>query len=544
MPTCSPAGHGLARANWVRPGQPMAAGQANRAESEQETRLVKQAAGVFIQALQDSTPGAEAQRVRVYRTVMDSVRNGTLTPGVRLPSARRLALECNVTRGAVDEAYEQLQSEGIVVRHVGDGSYVADPLPVAMSLPIAAVESSAPSTGARRVLNRFAPLLGQWSRLEVPGEQPILPPLHPRAMPVDEFPLSVWRRLMTRALAESQRHRLHYGPSAGMPALREAIVRHLALTRNVQCTAQQVLILNSPMQAIELIARVLLEPGDQVWVEDPGHASLPVVFEVLHTKPVGVPFDARGLDVARGRELAPQAAAVYLHPLGQAPTGVRTDGARGAELLQWAREAGAWIIEGNFNTEVVHQGPPPPTLYSQDGGERVLLVGSFEGILFPSLRVAYLVVPEHLTRVFTAMRGLFGEHASVAPQVALAAFIDEGHMSTHLRHLRQVCGQRRSALHQAVAQHLPVWAALSPTGEGMHAGLYFPPRVSDVAVYKLVRARGVGAVPISSICLNKGLANGLVLGYGGATLETIDASMQVIGGALRQIDQLGSGENK
>ncbi len=506
--------------------------------------MVKQAAGVFIQALQASTPGSEVQRVRVYRTVMDSVRNGTLAPGVRLPSARRLALECNVARGAVDEAYEQLQSEGIVVRHVGDGSYVADPLPLAAAVPSAGIESTAPSTGARRVLNRFAPLLGQWSRLEVPGAEPILAPLHPRAMPVDEFPLGVWRRLMLRALGESQRHRLHYGPSAGLPALREAIARHLALTRNVQCTAQQVLVLNSPMQAIELIARVLLEPGDQVWVEDPGHASLPVLFEVLHTKPVGVPFDARGLDVARGRELAPQAAAVYLHPLGQTPTGVRTDGARGAELLQWAREVGAWIIEGNFNTEVVHQGPPPPALHTQDGGERVLLVGTFEGILFPSLRVGYLVVPEHLVRVFTAMRGLFGEHASVAPQTALAAFIDEGHMSAHLRRLRQVCGVRREALHRAVALHLPVWASLGPTGEGMHAGLHFPPRVSDVAVFKRIRDRGVGAVPISSICLNKGVANGLGVGYGGARVDTIESSMRVIGEALRQVDQLSSGENK
>ncbi len=449
-----------------------------------------------------------------------------------------------MSRGAVDEAFDQLQSEGIVVRRVGDGSYVADPLPASVAPAPAKAMGAAPSSAARRVLERFAPMLGQWSRLEVPGELFTLAPLHPRAMPTEQFPLEVWRRLMHRALGEGQRKHLNYGPSAGLPDLRQAIVRHLAMTRGVHCNARQVIVLNSVMQGIELMARTLLEPGDQVWVEDPGHASLPVVFEVLNMQAVGVPFDARGLDVARGQVLAPQAKAVYLDALGQHPMGVRTDSARAAELLHWAKQAGVWVMEGNFNTEVVHQGPAPPTLYAQDGGERVLMVGTFEGILFPSLRIAYLVVPEQLAQVFTAMRGLFGEHSAVAQQVALAAFIDEGHMSAHLRHLRQHCGERRSALQHAVAKHLPVWASLGPTGEGMHAALHFPAQVDDVAVFKLIRKRGVGAVPISSICLNRGAANGLGICYGSAEPTLIDASLQIIGEALRQVDQQASGENR
>ena len=230
--------------------------------------------------------------------------------------------------------------------------------------------------------------------------------------------------------------------------------------------------------------------------------------------------------------------------MGQHPTGVRTDGARAAELLHWASERGAWIIEGNYNTEVVHQGPPPPALHTQDGGERVLLVGTFEGILFPSLRIAYLVVPEHLTNVFTAMRGLFGEHSAVAQQLALAAFIDEGHMSAHLRKLHHLCGQRREALLRAVEQHLPLWASVGPTGEGMHAGLHFPSTVSDVDVFRLIRRRGVGAVPISSICLARGTVNGLGIGYGGADPETIDSSVRIIGEALRYVAQSAPGEKR
>ena len=492
----------------------------------------KQVSGVFIQSLRDAGPGCAAQRIRVYRTVLEALQAGTLRPGMRLPSARRLAADCGVSRGAVDEAFEQLKDEGFIARRVGDGSYVADrlPLPAAIAPPVRPA-----SACAQRVIDRFAPHLGQWSRLEVPTELFALPTLHPRNVPTQDFPLDVWRRLMARVLADGNRQHLNYGPSAGVPVLREAIVRHLALTRGVQCSPRQVLILNSPMQAVELIARVLLEPGDRVWLEDPGHASLPVLFEVLRAQAVGVPFDAQGLDVATGRRRAPDARAVYFHPLGQHPLGVRTTAERGRELLAWAAEQGSWIIEGNYNTELVHDGAPPPALHTLDGGERVLLAGTFEGVLFPSLRIAYLVVPEQLADTFVAMRGLLGEHAHVATQLALAAFIDDGHMSAHLRRLRQRCRARRAALLESAVRRLPSWASFGPTAEGVHAALHFPAEVPDLDVFRLIREQGVGAVPISSICWHARGHNGLALGYGGAEPPQIDAALAVIGEALRRV---------
>ena len=496
---------------------------------------------VFIQSLQDAGPERGAQRVRVYRTLLDALRAGTLRPGMRLPSARRLAADCAVSRGAVDEAFEQLKVEGFIERRVGDGSYVADPLPLPAAPPPTPPPGRPASASAQRVIERFAPHLGQWSRLEVPTELFSLPTLHPRNVPTQDFPLDVWRRLMARVLADGNRQHLNYGPSAGVPALREAIVRHLALTRGVQCSARQVLVVNSPMQAVELIARVLLEPGDAVWLEDPGHASLPVLFEVLRARAVGVPFDEHGLDVAAGRARSPRARAVYFHPLGQHPLGVRTTVPRCRELLAWAAEQGAWLIEGNYNTELVHDGAPPPALHTLDGGERVLLVGTFEGVLFPSLRIAYLVVPEQLADTFVAMRGLLGEHAHVATQLALTAFIDDGHMSAHLRTLRQRCRARRAALHGAAARHLPPWAGLGPTAEGVHAALHFPAEVPDLEVFRLIRKQGVGAVPISSICWHARGRNGLALGYGGAEPAQIDAALAVIGDALRQVRAAGGG---
>ncbi|WP_395700616.1 PLP-dependent aminotransferase family protein [Aquabacterium sp.] len=501
-----------------------------------EPMAMKQVASVFIQSLQGEPGMSLAQRVRVYRTVLEGVRSGTLRPGTRLPSARRLAADCAVSRGAVDEAFEQLQSEGLIERRVGDGSYVANPLPAgAVPAQVPAAERPA-SASAQRVIERFAPHLGQWSRLEVATELFALPTLHPRNVPTQDFPLDTWRRLMNRAWSEPYRSHLNYGPSAGLPQLREAIRRHLALTRGVHCEAGQILIVNSPMQAVELIARVLLEPGDKVWLEDPGHASLPVLFEVLKARAIGVPFDGQGLDVAHGRRLAQDARLVYLHPLGQHPLGIRTTAARGAELLRWATEQGSWIIEGNYNTEIVHEGVPPPALYTQDHGERVLLVGTFEGVLFPSLRLAYVVVPQQLVTTFTAMRGLLGEHAHVATQLALTAFIEEGHMSAHLRELRQRCRARREALLAAARAWLPGWARLGPTAEGMHAAIHLPAFAPDIEVFRALRKLGIGAVPLSSICWHERSVNGLALGYGGTDEATITETVGVIGQVLRRFE--------
>ena len=423
--------------------------------------MVKQASGVLIQPLVRPASERVSRRLQVYQTVLDAIHRRVLAPGARLPSARQLATDWGVARGAVDEAFAQLQIEGYLERRVGDGTYVTrHPQPALQPDTPRVVRP--PSQSAQQVLNRFSVYLGKPRQLELPHVLLTPVPLFPRAPMIEQFPLAIWRRLMVRALGEPYRAHLSYGPAAGLPALREAIARHLSLTRATMCSAEQVLVLNSPMQAIELIGRVLLEPGDKVWLEDPGHASLVSLFQVMRAQVVGVPLDARGLDVAAGCAAAPDAAAVYLHPLTQFPLGVRTDSARRAELLQWADESGAWVIEGNFNDEIAHDGAAPVAFQSLDRSDRVLLMGTFEGIMFPSLRLAYLVVPERLVEVFVAMRGLLGDHSNTSLQIAMAAFIDEGHMSNHLRLLRHVSRQRRDALVAAARRHLPRVGAPGP----------------------------------------------------------------------------------
>lgn len=500
--------------------------------------MAKQAAGVIIQPLVEAGHARMPQRLRIYQTVLEAIQRGHLPPGARLPSARQLAADWGVARGAVDEAFAQLQIEGYLERRVGDGTYVAQrPQPQRPDASRSVVRPL--SQSAQAVLNRMAVYLGRPRQLELPHTLLAPQPLFPRAPMIEAFPLGTWRRLMTRALGEPYRDHLSYGPAAGLPALREAIARHLSLTRATLAAPEQVLVLNSPSQAIELIVRVLLEPGDAVWLEDPGHASLLSLFQAMRIQVVGVSFDERGLDVAAGRASAPHAAAVYLHPLTQFPLGIRTDSARRAELLQWADECGAWVVEGNFNDEIAHDGQAPLAFQALDRSERVLLMGTLEGIMFPSLRLAYLVVPTRLVDVFVAMRGLLGDHTNASLQIAMAAFIDEGHMSTHLRRLRQLSRERRDALVAAVRRHVPPWARLGPTAAGTFACLHLPPAVRDMDVVRRIREHGVMAIALSSTCIQPGRWNALVLGYGAFDPKAIDAALRLIGRALHEIEKTG-----
>ena len=289
--------------------------------------MVKPASGVFIQPVSDSSDGAAGrtpQWLRVCRAVRSAISGRALPPGARLPSARQLAKDWRVARGAVDEAYAQLQLEGLIQRRVGDGTYVSHQTPGHAAAP-----PRAPAPLAQRVLDHAQSLNCKPVRAECTYVARRAPTLHPRATDIDGFPLALWRRLVLAAHTPAQRPALAESPAAGLRVLREALARHLALQRGLPCTAEQVLVMASPAEAMNLLVRVLLRQGDRVWVEDPSHSSLPWLLRTLAVHPVGVPLDEQGFDTAAARRLSPDAAMVYLHPLNQYPLGQRTSHARG-----------------------------------------------------------------------------------------------------------------------------------------------------------------------------------------------------------------------
>ena len=499
--------------------------------------MVKQAAGWYMQPRRDAARPREPQRMWVYRSVLSAILDGSLPPSARLSSARQFAAEWGVTRGAVDEAFAQLQSEGLVERRVGDGSYVCAVLPPDLQAQPAPV-IRALSASARGVLERLGPLLAAVQSNDLHAR-----PLRACMPDVAHFPLAAWRRCMAAAMAAySDPTMLSFGEPAGLPALREATARHAGLALSLRCRPEQVLIVNSAVQSLDLITRVLLEPGDVVAIEDPGHVSLTRALCLAHLDVVGVPIDAYGFDVAAARARAPRAAAIVVHPTNQYPTGVRMTAARRVELLRWADECGAWVVEIDYMNEIVHELHALAPLQSLDRSDRVIYVGMYGGIAFPSLRLGYVVLPERLMGVFTLVRGLFGDHCAVASQMALAAFIDQGHASAHLRTLRRLYLARRQAFVTAANRHLPAFATLGPMGGAFNASLHLPQQWPDLAVVERLAQRGVAADSLSLQAWQVTGCNGLALGYGAYDEREIDAAMAVIGAVLRERYQ-PTGEN-
>jgi GntR family transcriptional regulator / MocR family aminotransferase len=487
--------------------------------------VVKRAAGWFIQAQtwddEQGQPDARPWRVRIHDRLLQAIRDGQLPPGSRLPSARQLALEWGVSRGTVDEAFAWLQADGHIERHVGVGSVVAHRSPANLPQPAPTPARREPNAATLRALSRLKPISDDPSDFPLHGQRGLR--LRPQMSDVSQFPLALWRRLVAQAYHETRRDRLSYGAAAGTFELRSATVQHLALTRGLHCSPRQVIIIESALQAIGLVAQVLLEPGAEVCVCEPGHISTPRFLSLLHMQVHGIAPDAQGFDVQAARRMARRPAAVLLQPDCQYPVGTRMSRPRRQELLQWADETGAWIFEHEFLAEVAFDTASPPTLFTEDQHESVLLLGGYSPIMFPSLRLAYLVVPERLAGAFAAVRGMLGDHSPVAPQLALAQFIEGGHMAAHVRAMRELYTGRRQALLAALQRHPALAAQVQPAPAGLNACLLLPPTLLDVSLLPALAARGVAPGTLSTHARQAGLLNGLVLGFGA------DDEAQIVG---------------
>lgn len=494
---------------------------------------MKSAGGPLLAIQREPTAPGAPQRQRVYCAVLSAIQAGALLPGARLPSARQLASEWRISRSAVDDAYEQLQIEGLIGRRVGDGSYVtegASGLAGRLAAPAPPLRRE-PSELTMQVLRRFGPWLQPAPHLDLRPR-----PLRAMVPDVDSFPLDTWRRLAADALGEgvgAGRSGLYYGHPQGEEALRAATARHLTLTQAAPCRPEQVVIVNSVLQAYELIVRALLMPGDTVALEDPGFISTARLLALSHLDVVGIPLDRQGLSVNALAKLAPHAAAVFLHAFNQYPTGIVTSAVRSAELMRWAERSGAWVVDTHLMREVAHDAPPPTGLAMLDGSERTLTVGTYAAMTFPSLRLAYLVVPERLVDVFVAVRGLLGDHSPVANQTALAAYLDRGHASRRLRAVRMLYQRRRDLMQELLRRHLPRGVQLGPMTGGVNVALHWPPSLPDHEVVERLAARGVTAGSLSSHAIRAGACNGLIAGYGGYEPHAIEAAVAVLGEVLR-----------
>jgi GntR family transcriptional regulator / MocR family aminotransferase len=495
--------------------------------------MAKQARGHAIPLLSvpDERPG-QPQYVRLYRRIREAVLRGAIAPGTRLPSARTLARDEGLSRNTVEAALGQLRAEGFVVRRVGSGSWVSDRL---RSEPVHPARAGAPRSTPQPAPGRAGAagpaLLSARGRFMAAVEDgALMRPglLFAPCMPgLDALPLDPWNRIAARAARRASGVLLMPPPAAGVQALREAVASHVALSRGVRCTADQVVIVNSTQQALDLVARLLLDPGDVVWFEEPGYMSARHAFQAAGARLVPIPVDDQGLDVVAGRALAADARLAYVTPSHQYPLGVTLSLERRIALLEWAAQGDRWILEDDYDSELRYEGLPHAAVQGIDGTGRVIYAGTFNKILFPTLRVAYLVLPQQLVEAFARAKMLIDGYVPSLTQRVLAEFLAEGHFASHVRRVRGLFRERRDGFLAAAAQHLPHDVAIGPAAAGMHVTLRFPADMADGPVSGAARRRGIALPRLSEHYLGAA-RNGVLVHYGHAPVRDIERGVATL----------------
>ncbi len=482
-----------------------------------------------------------ASNVPLYRQVYDDLRRailkGQLKTGTRLPSTRELAAELGVSRNTVMNAFEQLLAEGYLEGRTGSGTFVSKALPE--DLLSARAESrraagAARAKGARLGLSRRGELLSRTavnvSRTPGPARA-----FRPGSPALDAFPFEIWSRLNARHWRRPRRELLNYGEAAGYMPLREAIAAHLGAARAVRCEPEQVIVVAGAQQALDLAARVLLDPGDAVWIEEPGYLGARGALVAAGAELVPVPLDAEGLDVRAGAMRRPDARLVYASPSHQYPLGVTMSLRRRLALLEWASAAGAWVLEDDYDSEYRYAGRPLAALQGLDAEGRVIYIGTFSKVLFPALRIGYVVVPAHLVEAFCRARALSDRHSPTIEQAVLADFLEEGHFARHIRRMRALYAARQAALVEALQSEAGDYLEVAGAAAGMHLLCLLPEGIDDAEVARAAAAHGVEAQPLSSFYLKRPARGGLVLGYAAYDEREIREGVKKLSAALRSV---------
>jgi len=461
---------------------------------------------------------ATALHRQIYARVRLGIEQALLRPGDRLASARSLAAELGVARGTVELAYQQLAGEGYVLAR-GQGGTVVSPQLAAHLKPRAARRMDAqpaPPSAPR-------PSAGGKARVATAGRPDVpapltagarmLLPLQPGVPALDAFPRKLWSRLVARRARATSPADLTYADPCGYAPLRDAIARYLLVSRGVACTPAQVFVTAGHRASLALLARTLLQAGDQVWIEDPGFAPVAGVLRAAGCRPVPIPVDAEGILVARGEARAPRARMAVVTPSHQAPLGVPLSMARRLQLLQWASRARAWIVEDDYDGEYRYAGSPLPALKSLDMADRVAYAGSFSKVLFPGLGLAYLVVPATLAQRFADTARTWSNGCSPLMQGVAADFMAQGHFARHVKKMRLLYARRRALLVDALRQTFGDRVEIALSSGGMHLLMRLQDAADDVTLAHRAQQAGLSCQALSERSASSGGPQGLMLGF-------------------------------
>ncbi len=478
--------------------------------------------------------GAAGVGRHLYDTLRRQMTDGTLSAGARVPSTRALAAELGVSRTTVTSVYDQLAAEGFIVTSAGRVARVASQLAPAAALRPGRRVRPAPSLSVfgRRVEKMILSALpaGETCRIDF---------LY-GAVASRDFPALQWRRAYQTALLRRQPS-LYYAPPEGDASLRRALMGYLARARGLSCDAEQIVIVHGSQQAIDLCARVLLDPGDTFAFEEPGYLMARRCFEATGARLLPVPVDAHGLDTAH-LPIGPSVRLAYVTPSHQFPLGGMLPIGRRQELLQWAARHRAWIIEDDYDGEFRYGQRPIDALQAIDKDGRVIYVGRFSKALSPQLRLGYLVMPPELVTVCRQAKRLTDRHAPVLEQRALATLIDNGAYERHVRRVRRENERRRTALLDAIARYLTADAHVVGTAAGLHMVVWLSTvrQQDEPALVAAARKRGVGVYPVSPLFAGPATRTrprqaGLILGYASLTVDQIWQGVRTLAAAISRM---------
>jgi GntR family transcriptional regulator / MocR family aminotransferase len=433
----------------------------------------------------------------LYGELRQAILNGQLRPGTRLPATRDFARQYEVSRGTTVSAFERLQSEGYLICRVGAGTWVNEQLPAHLL-----------STKKRQVRLRNLPASVQRLAFSRPAR-----PFRSYEPAIAEFPTDIWARVAGRRLRRASPSLLAGDEPRGSGLLREAIAAYLGSSRGVKCSADQIVIVSGAQQGLDLLARLLVKPGEPVWIEDPGYFGATAAFRNAGARLIPVPTDAEGLVVSAGIRLCNRARAAYVTPAHQFPLGMTMSIERRLALLAWARKASAFLIEDDYDSEYRFDGSPVPALQGLDDGGSVILVGSFSKVLFPSLRVGYLVLPAALVDPLLTLRFAVDLHPSGLDQAILSDFIMEGHFARHIRRMRDLYAARLAALQEAAQKHLAGLLDISPIRAGLSTAGFLQNGMSARQAEAAAAAQGIELMALDRFSLTNTVAPGLRLGF-------------------------------
>jgi GntR family transcriptional regulator/MocR family aminotransferase len=469
----------------------------------------------------DSRRGTPMYR-QLYDWFRKAIVDGQMRPGQQVPSSRSLATELKISRIPVLNAYEQLHAEGYFETFVGAGTCVASSIPDDTLSPSArkeqkGLEKIVEKRSPRRMSRRGVAL----TRVSAQSWLNCLGAFRVSLPALDQFPIDIWAKLLARHARKQPQGIMAYGDAMGYLPFRETIAEYLGAVRGVRCEASQILVTTGSQQALQISAQVLLDPKDRVWMEEPGYPGARQAFMTVGAQLIPARVDHDGMNVEeiirRGRD----ARAVYVTPSHQYPMGVTMGAARRMLLLNWAARSGAWIIEDDYDSEFRFGSRPIASLQGLDTDGRVIYVGTFSKVMFPALRLGYLVVPKDLMPAFSAARDAADIFSATLYQSVLTDFIREGYFGRHIRRMRMLYMDRRRALIKAIRTQMGEMLKAIGAEAGMHLAALLPPGADDVAVSRKAAQKGISAMPLSSCYLKPPTKPGLILGYGGANTHQI-----------------------